>query len=147
MYSKCAKDFHRPHLNWLPIVNYKTRIRRSNTLKGSQRMGDGQICLKTFRASLFNDALSNEPNFSLDSTFKRYFCLNMQIWSPRLKQKEELTNMISPNAHHLMYEVGGNVLLVPLGNLLYDDLCLVNPTRGEQPTRGLRYYPPTPQNM
>jgi hypothetical protein len=26
-------------------------------------MGDGQIFLKTFRASLFNDDLSNEPNF------------------------------------------------------------------------------------
>jgi hypothetical protein len=46
-----------------------------------------------------------------------------------------------------MYEVGGNVLLVPLGNLLDDDLCLVNPTCGEQPPRGLRHYPPTPQNM
>ncbi len=39
----------------------------------------GQIFLKTFRASLFNDALSNESNFSLDSTFKRSLCLNMQI--------------------------------------------------------------------
>jgi hypothetical protein len=45
-----------------------------------------------------------------------------------------------------MYEIGGNVLLVPFGNLLDDDLCLVNPTRGEQPTRGLWHYPPTPQN-
>jgi hypothetical protein len=37
--------------------------RRSNTLKGSQRMVSGWIFLKTFRASLFNDDLSNEPNF------------------------------------------------------------------------------------
>jgi len=44
------------------IVNYKTR-RRSDTLKGSQRMGEGRIFLKTCRASLFNDDLSNEPNF------------------------------------------------------------------------------------
>ncbi len=49
------------------------------------------------------------------------------------------------HTHHLMYEVGWNVLLVPFGNLLDDDLCLVNPTCGEQPTRGLRHYPPTPQ--
>ncbi len=26
-------------------------------------MGGGQIFLKTFRASLFNEGLSNEPNF------------------------------------------------------------------------------------
>ena len=41
----------------------KTR-RRSKTLKGSQRMGGGRIFLKSFRASLFNEDLSNEPNFS-----------------------------------------------------------------------------------
>jgi len=28
-----------------------------------QRTGGGRIFLKTFRASLFNDDLSNEPNF------------------------------------------------------------------------------------
>ncbi len=39
--------------------------RHSDTLKGSQRMGGGQIFLKTFRTSLFNDDLSNEPNFGL----------------------------------------------------------------------------------
>ncbi len=37
-------------------------------------MGDGQICLKNHRASLFNDDLSNEPNFGqihlVDSTIK-----------------------------------------------------------------------------
>jgi hypothetical protein len=33
-------------------------------LKGSQRMGGGQIFLKTFRASLFTEDLSDEPNFS-----------------------------------------------------------------------------------
>jgi hypothetical protein len=31
--------------------------------EGSQRMGDGRIFQKIFRASLFNDDLSNEPNF------------------------------------------------------------------------------------
>ncbi len=44
------------------------------TLKGSQRIGDGWIFLKTLRAFLFNNDLSNEPNFSriyisLDSGF------------------------------------------------------------------------------
>ncbi len=44
------------------IRNLKTR-RRSNTLiLSSQRIGGG-IFLKTFRASLFNDDLSNKPNF------------------------------------------------------------------------------------
>jgi len=33
------------------------------TLKGSQRIADGQIFLKTLRASLFNDDHSIEPNF------------------------------------------------------------------------------------
>jgi|688.fasta_scaffold426664_1 hypothetical protein len=41
---------------------------------GSQRMEEGRIFLETFRASLFNDDLSNEPNFNrihlADSTFK-----------------------------------------------------------------------------
>jgi hypothetical protein len=31
--------------------------------RGLRGFGDGQIFLKTLRASLFNDALSNEPNF------------------------------------------------------------------------------------
>jgi hypothetical protein len=35
----------------------------SNTLKGSRRMGGRRIYLKIFRASLFNEDLSNEPNF------------------------------------------------------------------------------------
>ncbi len=33
------------------------------TLEGSQRIEDGQIFPKNLRASLFNDDLSNEPNF------------------------------------------------------------------------------------
>ncbi len=49
-------------LNCCTIVNWKTS-KRSNTLKGSQRMGGGRIFLKTYRASLFNKDLSNEPNF------------------------------------------------------------------------------------
>ncbi len=35
------------------------------TLKGFHRMGDGRICSKNLRASLFNDDLSNEPYFGL----------------------------------------------------------------------------------
>jgi hypothetical protein len=31
-------------------------------LKGSRRMGGGRVFLKTFRASLFNEDLLNEPN-------------------------------------------------------------------------------------
>jgi hypothetical protein len=52
----------RSYLNCSTIVNWKTR-KHTNTLKGSQRMGFGRIFLKTFRASLFNEDLSNEPNF------------------------------------------------------------------------------------
>jgi hypothetical protein len=55
------------------IVNSKTR-RRSNTLKGSQqRMGDRRIFLKIFRASLFNDDLSNEPDFGRIHFAGQYF--------------------------------------------------------------------------
>jgi hypothetical protein len=57
--SKCAMNIHRNHLNGCTIVNLKTR-RRSKTLKGSQRMGGGgRSFLKPFRASLFNEDLSN----------------------------------------------------------------------------------------
>ena len=52
----------RSYLNCSTIVKWKTRM-RTNTLKGSQIMGGGRIFLKTFRASLFNEDLSNEPNF------------------------------------------------------------------------------------
>ena len=41
-----------------------------------------------------------------------------------------------------MHEVGGNILLVPLGNFLDDGLGLVNLAGGQQPTRGLGHYPP-----
>jgi hypothetical protein len=41
-----------------------------------------------------------------------------------------------------MYKVGRNILLVPFGNFLNDDLCLVNTPRGEQPSWRLGYYPP-----
>ncbi len=33
------------------------------TLQGSHRMGDGPFFSKNLQASLFNDNLSNEPNF------------------------------------------------------------------------------------
>jgi hypothetical protein len=49
----------------------KTR-RQSNTLKGSERMGGGRIFLKTFRTSLFNEGLSNEPNFGWIHLAGRY---------------------------------------------------------------------------
>jgi hypothetical protein len=52
----------RSYLNCCTIVNWKTR-KRTNNLKGSQKMGDGRIFLKTFPASLFNEDLLNEPNF------------------------------------------------------------------------------------
>ncbi len=42
-------------------------------LKGSPRMGDGLIFPKSLRDSLFNEELSNEPNFgriSQDNAFK-----------------------------------------------------------------------------
>jgi hypothetical protein len=35
-------------------------------LEGSQTMGGGRIFLETFRVSLFNEDLLNEPSFSLD---------------------------------------------------------------------------------
>jgi hypothetical protein len=58
-----VRNEYSPQLyNCCTIVNLKTR-RRSKTLKGSQRMRGGQIFLKTFGASLFNEELSNEPNF------------------------------------------------------------------------------------
>jgi hypothetical protein len=52
-------NFHRRHLNWLPNWQLKSR-RRSNTLKGSQRMGGRQNYLKNLRTSSFNKDLSNE---------------------------------------------------------------------------------------
>jgi hypothetical protein len=44
------------------IANYCTS-RCTVTLKGSHRMGDGQIFSKNLSSYLFNDDLSNEPNF------------------------------------------------------------------------------------
>jgi hypothetical protein len=58
---KGGMNIFRRYLNCSTIVNGKTR-KHTNTLKGSQRMGGGRIFLKTFRASLFNEDLSNEPN-------------------------------------------------------------------------------------
>ncbi len=62
--SKCAMNILRSYLNFCTIVNWKIR-KHSNSLKGSQRMGVGgrRIFLKTYRASLFNEDLSNEPHF------------------------------------------------------------------------------------
>ncbi len=45
-----------------------------------------------------------------------------------------------------MDKVGGNVFLVPLGDLLDDDFGLVYSARREQPSWGLRYYPPAGTN-
>ncbi len=50
----------RSYLNCCTIVNWKIR-KRFNNLKGS--LGAGGFFLKTYRASLFNEDLSNEPNF------------------------------------------------------------------------------------
>ncbi len=61
--TKCTMNILRSYLNCCTIVNWKTR-RRSNTLKDSRRMHWGRAdFLKTFCASLFNEDLSNEPNF------------------------------------------------------------------------------------
>jgi hypothetical protein len=46
--------------------------RRSNTLNGSQRMGGGQIFLKTFRTSLLYEDLSTEPNFGRIHRARKY---------------------------------------------------------------------------
>jgi hypothetical protein len=63
-FVKCAMVLaKRPQCRLFSTVKGGMNILRSNTLKGSQRMGGGQIFLKTFRASLFNEDLSNEPNF------------------------------------------------------------------------------------
>ncbi len=56
-------NIHRSHLNCCTIANLKTR-RRSNTLKGFQRMGGGRIFLKNLRDTTFNKDLWHEPNFA-----------------------------------------------------------------------------------
>ncbi len=65
--AQVRNKYLRSYLNCCTIVNWKKR-------KRSNMMGGGRIFLKNRRASLFNDDLSNEPNFSRihqDSTFKR----------------------------------------------------------------------------
>ena len=41
-----------------------------------------------------------------------------------------------------MDEIGGNVLLVPLGDLLHHHLGLVDPAGAEEPAGGLWHKPP-----
>jgi hypothetical protein len=60
--AQVHNEYLHSYLNCCTIVNWKT-MKRSNTLKGSQRMEGGRIFLKNPRACLFNDDLSNEPNF------------------------------------------------------------------------------------
>jgi hypothetical protein len=60
--AQVCNEYLRSYLNCCTIVNLKTK-KRCNTLKGSQSMGGRWIFLKNHRASLFNDDLSNEPNF------------------------------------------------------------------------------------
>jgi hypothetical protein len=59
-------------LNCCTIINWKTR-KRSNTLKGSQRMGGGRIFLKTFRPlsliKTYRMSIISAGSISLDSTF------------------------------------------------------------------------------
>ncbi len=58
-----VRNEYSPQLSKL-LYNCKLKNKkRSNTLKGSQRMGVGRIFLKTFCASHCNEDLSNEPNF------------------------------------------------------------------------------------
>jgi hypothetical protein len=47
-------------------------MKRSNSLKGAQRTGDGRILLKTFRNILFNDDLSNESIFGRIHLARQY---------------------------------------------------------------------------
>jgi hypothetical protein len=44
----------------------------AESLKGSQGMGDGRIFLNKHRASLFNEDLSNEPNFGWIHFARKY---------------------------------------------------------------------------
>ena len=43
---------------------------------------------------------------------------------------------------HLVYKIGGYVLLVPLGDLLHHHLGLVDPAGAEEPAGGLGHKPP-----
>ncbi len=71
------------------IVNWKTR-RRSNTLKGSQRMGGGRIFLKIFRASLTGTSCSKTCvsgifiSFSWHVLWKMYIYFQKWIRSSRM---------------------------------------------------------------
>jgi hypothetical protein len=56
-------NIHHSYLNCCTIANLKTR-RRSNTLKGFQRMGGGRIFLNNLRDTTFNKDLWHEPNFA-----------------------------------------------------------------------------------
>jgi hypothetical protein len=50
--------------NWQLVTQLPITVRDGAlTLKGSLRMGDGQIFSKNLLASIFSDDLSNEPNF------------------------------------------------------------------------------------
>ncbi len=49
-------------------------------MKGSQRVGGVQIFLKTFCASLFNEILSNEPNFRRIHLAGQYL-----LWLPTIQ--------------------------------------------------------------
>ncbi len=71
--AQARNEYSPQDLNCCTFVNWKTR-KRSNTLKGSQRMGGGQIFLKTYRASLFKKDLSNEPNFGQIHLTGQYLC-------------------------------------------------------------------------
>ncbi len=59
------------YLNCSTIENWKTR-KRTNTLKGSRRMGGGQIFLKSLCDTSFNKDLSNEPNFGRNHLAVQY---------------------------------------------------------------------------
>ncbi len=59
------------------IANYCTRWRPN--FKGLSQDGDGQIFSKNLRASIFNDDLSNEPNFGRIHLARQYG--TFKIWS------------------------------------------------------------------
>jgi hypothetical protein len=60
--DQVRSEYLRSYLNWLYNWQLKSS-RRSDALKGSHSMGDGQILLKPRRDNSFKKVLSNEPNF------------------------------------------------------------------------------------
>ncbi len=65
-----VRNEYSPQLSKLLYNCQFKKRRRSNTLKGSQRMGAGRIFLKPSAHLSFHEDLSNEPNFGWTQQFK-----------------------------------------------------------------------------